>query len=78
VSDYRLDDRGSIPGRDKGFSSSLRVQTSSEAAPSYPGGSFPGGKARPRREADHSPGSTAKAKNEKFNLLLPGVKTKGE
>jgi hypothetical protein len=59
VSDCILDDRGSIPGRGKvDFSSSL-VQTNSEAHPaSYPmasGVPFPGGKARPGRDADHSP-----------------------
>jgi hypothetical protein len=66
VSDYRLDDRGSIP--DRGFSSSPRVQTGSGAHPaSYPMGTgdpFPGGKARPGRDADHSPPSSAGVKNE--------------
>jgi hypothetical protein len=33
VSDYKLDDQGSIPGRGNGFSSSLYVQTRSEAHP---------------------------------------------
>jgi hypothetical protein len=46
VSDYGLDDRVSIPRRDKGFSSRLCVQTSSEAHPaSNPvgtGGPYPG------------------------------------
>jgi hypothetical protein len=46
VSDYRLDDWGSIPGRGYDFSSSLCVQTSSEAHPaSCPvgtAGSIPG------------------------------------
>jgi hypothetical protein len=69
VSDYGLDDRGSIPGRGRGFfSSSLCVQTSSGAHPaSYPmgtGGPFPGGKARPGRDADHSPPSSAEVKYE--------------
>jgi hypothetical protein len=45
------------------FSSSLRVQTSSEAHPaSYSmgnGGPFPEAKARPWRDADHSPLSIA-------------------
>jgi hypothetical protein len=45
MSDYKLDDRGSIPGRDKLFFSSLYVQTSPEAHPApYPmgtGGPFP-------------------------------------
>jgi hypothetical protein len=62
VSDYRLDDRATevrSPAAENGFSSSLCVQTSSGAHPaSYPmgtGGSFPGGKARPRRDAEHTP-----------------------
>jgi hypothetical protein len=46
VSDYRLEDRGSIPAEAKDFSSSLCVQTSSEAHPAaYPmgtGGSLAG------------------------------------
>jgi hypothetical protein len=50
--DYRLDERGSIPGRGKDLSSSLCVQTSSDAHPA----SFPtstGSKARPRCDANH-------------------------
>jgi hypothetical protein len=66
VSDYGLDDRGSIPDRGRRFSSSPCVQTGSEAHPvSYPmgtGGPFPGGKARPGRDADHS--SSAEVKYE--------------
>jgi hypothetical protein len=72
VSGYGLDDRAievrSSTGAD--FSSSPCVQTGSEAgwAPaSYPvgtGGSFPGGKARPGRDADPSPPSSAEVKNE--------------
>jgi hypothetical protein len=46
VTDYTLDDWGSIPSRGKGFSSSLCVQTSSEAhtasCPMGTGGPFPG------------------------------------
>jgi hypothetical protein len=61
VSDYELDDRvievRSPIGAD--FSSSPCAQTGSEAhSASYPMGTgdpFPGGKARPRRDADHSP-----------------------
>jgi hypothetical protein len=34
------------------------------------GGSFPGGKARPGRDADHSPPSSAEVKNEKELYLL--------
>jgi hypothetical protein len=70
VSYYGLDDWAievrSPTGAD--FSSSSCVQTSSGAHPaSYPmgtGGSFPGGKARPGRDADHSPPSSAEVKNE--------------
>jgi hypothetical protein len=50
------------------FSSRPCVQTGSGAhLASYPmgtGGSFPGGKARPGRDADHSPPSSAEVKNE--------------
>jgi hypothetical protein len=62
VSDYGLDDRPigvRSPGGAKDFSSNLCVQTSSEAHPASctvgPGGPFPEGKARPGRDADHSP-----------------------
>jgi hypothetical protein len=62
VSGYGLDDRvvevRSLTGAED-FSSSPCVQTGSEAHPaSYAmgaGGPFPGGKARPGRDADHSP-----------------------
>jgi hypothetical protein len=61
VSDYGLDDRGSIPGGAEDFCSSPCVQTGSGAHPaSYPigtGGPFPGGEARPGRDADHTPSS---------------------
>jgi hypothetical protein len=50
------------------FSTSPCVQTGSGAHPaSYPvgtGGPFPGGKARPGCDADHSPPSSAEVKNE--------------
>jgi hypothetical protein len=50
------------------FSSSLCVQTGSGAYPASctmgTGGPFPGGKARPGRDADHSPPSSAEVKNE--------------
>jgi hypothetical protein len=68
VSDYGLDDRGSIPTEAEDFSSSPCVQTGSGAHPaSYQmgtGGSFPGSKARPGRDADHSPPSSAEVKYE--------------
>jgi hypothetical protein len=61
VSDYRLEDWGSIPGTGKGFFSTL-------CPPSllYNGhrGSFVEGKARPGHNADPSPPSSAEAKNE--------------
>jgi hypothetical protein len=56
------------PAEANDFSSSLCLQTSSEAhSASYPmgtGGPFPEGKARPGRDAYHSPPSTAEVKNE--------------
>jgi hypothetical protein len=71
VSDYGLDDRAievRSPTRAEDFYSSPRVQTDSGAHPaSYPmgtGGPFPGGKARPGRDADHSPPSSAEVKYE--------------
>jgi hypothetical protein len=68
VYDYGLDDRGSIPVGGRGFSSTPCAQTGSGAHPaSYPvgtGGPFPGGKARPGRDADHSPPSSAEVKDE--------------
>jgi hypothetical protein len=68
VSDYGLDDRGSIPGRAEDFSSSSCVQTGAGAHPAtYPMGTgcpFPGGRARPGRDADLSPPSSAEVKYE--------------
>jgi hypothetical protein len=68
VSDYGLDDRAigvRSPAGAKDFSC---VQTGSGAHPaSSPmgtGGPFPGGKARPGRDADHSPPSSAEVVNE--------------
>jgi hypothetical protein len=62
VSGYVLDDREievRSPAEPKDFSSSLYVQTSSGAHPTFctmgTGGPFPGGKARPERDADYSP-----------------------
>jgi hypothetical protein len=62
VSDYGLDDQAievRSPAGAKDFSSIFCVQTGSGAHPaSCPmgtGGPFPGGKARPGRDADHSP-----------------------
>jgi hypothetical protein len=66
VSDYRLDDRAigvRSPARAKDFSSILCVQTGSGAHPvSCTIGT--GGKARPGRDADNSPPSSAEVENE--------------
>jgi hypothetical protein len=71
VSDYGLDDRAigvRSPAGAKDFSSSLFVQTGSGAHPASctmgTGGPFPGGKAWPGRDADHSPPSSAEVVNE--------------
>jgi hypothetical protein len=71
MSDYGLDDRAiglRSPAGAKDFSSSLCVQTSSEAHQASctmgTGGPFLGGKARPGRDADHSPLSSAEVVNE--------------
>jgi hypothetical protein len=59
VSGYRLVDRARSPAEAMAFPSSLCVQTSFEARPAShtmgTGDRFPGGKARPGRDADHSP-----------------------
>jgi hypothetical protein len=76
VSDYGLDDRAigvrSQAGA-KNFSSNLCVQTGSGAHPASctigTGGPFPGAKARPRRDADHSSPSSAEIENE-YELYL--------
>jgi hypothetical protein len=71
VSDYGLDDRAievRSPARAKDFSSILCVQTGSGAHPASctvgAGSPFPGGKARPGRDADHSPPSSAEVEYE--------------
>jgi hypothetical protein len=71
VSDYGLDDRVigiRSPAGEKDFSPVLCVQTGSEAHPASctmgTGEPFPGDKARPGRDADHSPPSSAEVVNE--------------
>jgi hypothetical protein len=71
VSGYGLDDRAievRSPAEAKDFSSNLYVNTGSAAHPaSCPMdtvGPFPGAKARPRRDAYHSPPSSAEVENE--------------
>jgi hypothetical protein len=74
VSDWTIGVRSSSEAED--FSSSLCVQTGCEVHPATctmgSGGPFPGGKAQPGRDADHSPPSSAEVKNEqKLYLLSP-------
>jgi hypothetical protein len=71
VSDYGLEDRAigvRSPAGAKDFSSSVCVQTGSGVHPAFctmgTGGPFPGAKARPGRDADHSPPSTVEVMNE--------------
>jgi hypothetical protein len=71
VSDYGLDDRAigvRSPAGAKDFSCSLCVKTGSGSHPASctmgTGGPFPGGKARPGRDADHLPLSSTEVVNE--------------
>jgi hypothetical protein len=68
VSEYRLNDRDSIPDTTKDLSSSLCVQTGFEAHPASctmcTAGSFLGGKVWPRHDDDHSSPYSAEIKNE--------------
>jgi hypothetical protein len=63
------------------FSSSLCVQTSSEAHPvSYTmgtRGTFPGGKVQPGHDADHSPASSAEVKNKQELYSSPPLQLHG-
>jgi hypothetical protein len=78
VSGYGLDDRAfevrSPTEAKRGFFSSLCVQTGSgdhpASCPMRTGGPFPGGKARPGRDADNSPPSSAEVVNEQELYLL--------
>jgi hypothetical protein len=65
----RLDDGGSIPGRGERIfpvASVSRPALGSTQPPVQwvPGGPFPGAKARPGRDPDHSPPSSADVENE--------------
>jgi hypothetical protein len=78
VSDYGLDDRAigvRSPAGAKDFSSNLCVQTCSGAHPAScrmgTGGPFPGGKARPGRDADHSPPSSAEVVSRSYTSSPP-------
>jgi hypothetical protein len=77
VSDYGLDDRAigvRSPAGAEDISSSLCVHTGFAAHPASftmgIGGPFPGGKAGPGRDADHSPPSSAEVVNEQELYLL--------
>jgi hypothetical protein len=63
-----MGDRDSIPAKAKDISSTLCVQTSSEAHPtSYPmgtGGTFLRDKVRPGLDTDHLPPTSSETKNE--------------
>jgi hypothetical protein len=83
VSEYGLNNRAigvRSPAEAKDFSSSLCVQTGSEAHPaSCPmdtGGPFPGGKQRTGRDADYSPPSSAEVVNE-LDLYIPPKRLHG-
>jgi hypothetical protein len=76
VSDYRLDDRGSIPAEEKIISSSLFVQIISEfhTASDTMGTvvPFPGSKSRPGHDPNHSPHLALRSKMiRSFFLLSP-------
>jgi hypothetical protein len=75
VPDYRLDSWGLIPTETEDFSCSLCVQTGSGAHPASQtvgvGNPFPGDKAWPQHDADHSLPSVAEAKKEELYLLSP-------
>jgi hypothetical protein len=71
VSDYGLDEREigvRSPAGEKDFSLSFVSRPAQGPTQSlengYRGGPFPGNKARPGRDADHSPPSSAEAENE--------------
>jgi hypothetical protein len=74
VYDHRLDGRVRSPTEAEDFASNLCVQTGSGAHPAPytvgTGGSFPGGKTRLGRDADHSPPSSAEVKKESELYLL--------
>jgi hypothetical protein len=76
VSDYKPSDRGSIPATDKRIFPLASVYRPALGPPSLVSNvyrvSFPGGKARQGRDADHSPNSSAKVKKElELEILSP-------
>jgi hypothetical protein len=78
VSDYGLDDRAigvRSPAEANDFSSNLCLQTGSEAHPASctmgTGGTLPGGKARPGRDADHLPHLVPRSRMSRSYTPLP-------
>jgi hypothetical protein len=69
VYNYELDDRGSNPRQGQRIfllapASRLALGPTQPPIQWVPGGPFPGGKARPGRDADHLPPSSAEVKND--------------
>jgi hypothetical protein len=64
VADYGLDDRGSVPDRGRGPLRPDRLWGPPNPLSNGYRGPLPGGKARPGRDADHSPPSSADVKYE--------------
>jgi hypothetical protein len=68
VSEYGLDNRMFDSRRGQRIFPIASVQTGSRthlaSCPMGTGGPFPGGKARPGRDADHSPPTSAEVENE--------------
>jgi hypothetical protein len=77
VCDYGSDDGVRSPAEAKDFSSSLCVQTGSGAhaasCPMGTGSPFPGGKGRLRRDADHSPSSSAEVMNDSILIMNANI-----
>jgi hypothetical protein len=76
MSDYRVDNRGAIPGTGLFPLASCAQTIIGAHQASYPicivgGGSFLWGKARLGRNVDHSPPSRAEVKNEELYSSLP-------
>jgi hypothetical protein len=84
ASGYGLDDRAievRYPAKAKGFSSNICVQTGSGANPASCtvgiGGPFPGGKALPGRDADHSPHLVANSRMSSCHSSFPPKRLRG-
>jgi hypothetical protein len=64
VAGYGLGDRGSIPDKGREFFRPAGSGAHPAACTVGTGGSFPGGKARPGRDAGHSPTPTTEVKKQ--------------